>query len=235
MRRTLARVESAAVVGESLRDAYGDLIARQRVVVVANGTPSIDLATAERRPGQVLFLSNLRRRKGVVESVAAACFVARRVPHARFVFAGEWEDDALEHALRSQAEPFGDRIEFLEPVSGQEKERLLASSSMLLFPPREPEGHPRVVLEAMAAALPVITTNRGAIAETIEEGISGFVLAEPDSQTLAERLIRLLENDELCTRMSRAALARYSERFTQADADRHLAEWLLDVSTAART
>ena len=235
MRRTLARVLSAAVVGESLRGAFGGLVADERVVVVANGTPQVDLATGARQAAQVLFLSNLRRRKGVVESVTASCVVARRMPQARFVFAGAWEDDELEHALRSQAEPFRDRIEFRGIVSGPKKAQLLASSSVLLFPPREPEGHPRVVLEAMAAGLPVVTTNRGAIAETVEDGVSGFVLAEPDPDALAERLISLLENDDLYSTMSRAALARYNERFTQGEADRRLAEWLHDVSTAAST
>lgn len=230
IRRTLARVVSAAVVGESLRGAFGGIVPDERIVVVANGTPPIDLAIARPRPAQVLFLSNLRRRKGVIESVAAACVVAKRLPHTRFVFAGEWEDDDLEQAMRSKTSAFGGQFEFRGTVSGRDKERLLTSSRVLLFPPREPEGHPRVVLEALAAGLPVITTNRGAIGETVEDGISGFVLAEPDPTILAERMIRLLESDDLHITMSRAALSRYCERFTQADADRRLTEWLLDVS-----
>jgi glycosyltransferase involved in cell wall biosynthesis len=232
MRRTLVRVQSAAVVGESLRGAFGGLVTEDRIAVVANGTPPIDLAASEPRSAQVLFLSNLRRRKGVIESVAAACAVATRVPHARFVFAGGWEDDVLEREMRSKAKPFSGRIEFCEPVSGRDKERLLTSSSVFLFPPREPEGHPRVVLEALAAGLPVVTTDRGAIGETVEDGISGYVLAEPDPAVLAERVERLLESDELRNAMSHAALTRYREHFTQAAADRRLTEWLTEVSEA---
>lgn len=233
MRTTLARVASAAVVGESLRGAFGGLIPDERIAVVANGTPPIDLTTAEpRTAAQVLFLSNLRRRKGVIESVAAACVVAGRLPHARFVFAGEWEDDALERTLRSEVKQFAEQIEFRDTVSGRDKERLLTSSSVLLFPPREPEGHPRVVLEALAAGLPVVTTDRGAIGETVEDGVSGYVLAEPDPPALADRVMRLLESDVLRKTMSRAALARYHQRFTQAEADRRLTEWLIDVPKA---
>ena len=74
---------------------------------------------------------------------------------------------------------------------------------MLLFPPVEPEGHPRVVLEALAAGLPVITTDRGAIAETVVEGESGFVLDHPVPDELAARVLRLLRDPELRDRMSK--------------------------------
>jgi glycosyltransferase involved in cell wall biosynthesis len=106
----------------------------------------------------------------------------------------------------------------------------LLSSSLFLFPPVEPEGHPRVVVEAISAGLPVVTTNRGAIAETVVDGVSGFVLDDPVPEQLAERLILLLEDEELRRRMSAAARARYLEHFTQERADHRLAEWLGKVA-----
>jgi glycosyltransferase involved in cell wall biosynthesis len=235
MRRTLARVTSAAVVGESLRDVFGRLVPSSRIAVVANGTPPIGSARIERRGKQVLFLSSLRRRKGVGEAVAAALAVAERVPEAHFVFAGPWEDDTVERAIREKAAPLDGRIEFRQAVFGREKEDLLVASDVLLFPPREPEGHPRVVLEAISAGVPVVCTDRGAIAETIEDGVSGFVLSDPDPEELADRITRLLEDEDLHQSMSRAAFARYEERFTQEAADCRLAEWLGDVATAEKS
>ena len=108
------------------------------------------------------------------------------------------------------------------------------SSSVLLFPPSEPEGHPRVVLEAMSAGLPVVTTDRGAIAETVADGQTGFVLPDPDPETLAERLLRLLEDAELRTQMGQASRARYLELFTQERADERLADWLAGVAASPR-
>ena len=71
-------------------------------------------------------------------------------------------------------------VTFRPPVEGEEKDRLLASAAILLFPPVEPEGHPRVVLEALAAGVPVVTTDRGAIRETVSDGRDGFVLPDPE-------------------------------------------------------
>jgi glycosyltransferase involved in cell wall biosynthesis len=231
-RGTLGRVTSAAVMGESLRDVFGELVPSDRVEVVPNGTPRNSANGVTRDRYQVLFLSSLRRRKGVVEAVEAAAITARRVPRARFIFAGSWEDPELDEQVRARAEPSDGRIEFRGEVLGRAKDSLLASTGVLLFPPRDPEGHPRVVLEAIAAGLPVVATDRGAIRETIEEGVNGFVLSEPRPEELADRLIRLLEDDQLYESMSRAAYALYEERFTQQAADRRLAEWLLDVATA---
>jgi glycosyltransferase involved in cell wall biosynthesis len=226
---TLARVDALAVMGESLRSIFTGLVPDDRIAVVPNGTPEPSLDGAVRDPKLVLFLSNLRQRKGVAEAFEAALIVLRHEPSARFLFVGEWESDELSRRLR---ETWRDRkqMEFVAGVSERERDRLLGSASVLLFPPVEPEGHPRVVLEALAAGLPVVTTNRGAISETVVHGESGFVLDDPVPEHLAERLLLLLQDTELRERMSAAARARYVERFTQEAADRRLAEWLTQVA-----
>jgi glycosyltransferase involved in cell wall biosynthesis len=231
IRRTLGRLTSMAVMGSSLEGLFDGVLPRERIAVVPNGTPDIFRDGVRRDADTVLFISSLRPRKGIVESVEAALQVIERRPHARFLFVGAWVDRALERQLRERARPAGDRITFLPPALDEEKERLLLSSSLLLFPPVEPEGHPRVVLEAIAAGLPVVTTDRGAIAETVADGESGFVLDEAVPGQLAERVIELLENDSLRERMAKAARARYLAEFTQEAADRKLADWLTEIAS----
>ena len=230
MRFTLRRVTTMGVMGHSLRGLFDGLIDPGRVAVVPNGTPEIALPAVPRDAQQVLFFSNLRRRKGVVEAVDAALLVLREWPAARFVFVGDWESEELERRVRAMARKAGPRVEFRPSVTGDDRLALLASSSILLFPPVEPEGHPRVVLEALAAGLPVITTDRGAIAETIVEGESGFVLQHPVPQELAARVLCLLRDGELRDRMSRAARSRYLQRFTQEAADTTFADWIAGLA-----
>jgi glycosyltransferase involved in cell wall biosynthesis len=76
----------------------------------------------------------------------------------------------------------------------------------------------------------VITTDRGAIRETIEDGRSGFVLDDPTPQTLADLTVRLLEDNELRESMGRAARDRYLTKFTQEIADHAVADWLSSVA-----
>lgn len=232
IRATLARVDSVAVMGSTLRWVFEGLVPPERIAVVPNGTPDPGVNGTERDPETVLFLSNLRRRKGVTESLEAALIVLERQPSARFLFVGEWESGELERSLKRRVSHVPDRVEFRSPVTGQAKENLLRSSTVLLFPPVEPEGHPRVVLEGLAAGIPIVTTARGAIPETVVNGESGFVLDEPVPEELAERVLRLLRDRELRREMGRAARARYLERFTPEETNRRFAEWLSEVASA---
>jgi glycosyltransferase involved in cell wall biosynthesis len=230
IRTTLLKLSSMGVMGSSLEGLFDGVIPRERIAVVPNGTPDIHRDGIERDPETVLFLSSLRPRKGIVESVETALRVIERRPTAKFLFVGAWVDDRLERQVKERARPAGDRIRFLPPTVDEEKQKLLLSSALLLFPPVEPEGHPRVVLEALAAGLPVVTTDQGAIAETVLDGESGFVLDEPAPDQLADRVLRMLDDRQLRERMGRAARARYLEEFTQEQADRKLADWLDDVA-----
>lgn len=231
VRSTLAQVTSIAVMGNCLRNQFDGIVEGDRITVIPNGTP--DLGPGGRRPSHVvLFLSNLRRRKGIVESVEAARLVIAAEPRTRFLFVGGWEDETLEREIRALVAPHQSAFEFYPSVTEQQKCELLLSSSILLFPPVEPEGHPRVVLEALSAGLPVVTTDRGAIAETVVDGESGFVLSDPDPAEIADRLIRLLRNDRLRDEMASAARERYLSHFTQARADQLLADWLAGLASS---
>lgn len=230
IRFSLRRVSSVGVMGTRLRWIFDGLVPAERIAVVANGTPDMQLDTSTREAETGLYLGNLLRRKGVVEALEAAILVLRARPSARFIFVGQWESAELEHEMRARAREVGDRLEFRGVTTGQPKHDLLARAGYMLFPPVEPEGHPRVVLEAQAAGLPVVTTNRGAIAETVIEGETGFVLEGPVPEELAERILRLLGEPGLRDRMGRAALARHQMHFTQEIADRRLAEWLAGVA-----
>jgi len=217
-------------MGESLRTVFGELVPADRIAVVPNGTPDPGPNGTVGDGSTVLFLSHLRRRKGIVESVEAALHVLAQKPDLQFLFVGEWEDADLERDLRQKAAAAGDRIRFVPVAVGESKRRLLSSSSIFLFPPAEPEGHPRAVLEAIAAGLPVVTTARGAIRETVVDGESGFVVDDPDPSELAQCLLRLVNDEVLRRSMSDAARARYLENFTQDQADRVLADWLRTVA-----
>jgi glycosyltransferase involved in cell wall biosynthesis len=226
IRFTLRRVASLAVVGFGLKSLFDGLMPADRIAVVPNGTPDVALDNGKRNPNRVLYLSNLVRDKGIVEAVDAALIVIGQNPDSEVVFAGDWDDAEVEREIRRRVGHRNDRIRFLSSVSGDEKERLLQSASVMLFPPRAPEGHPRVVLEAICRGIPLVTTHRGAIPETVSDGESAFVLPDPEPEALAERILRLLSDDALRERMGSAARLRYEQSYTQEIADRCLADWL---------
>jgi len=226
IRLTLRRVDGVAVLGPRLHHTLDGLVPRDRVAVVPNGTPEYEPADVPRHSDRVLYFGNFHREKGVVEAVDAALIIVEARPRAEVVFTGAWNDPSLERELRARTATAGDRIRFDPPVTGRERERVLQSSTLLLFPARENEGHPRAILEAICRGLPIVTTAQANFNAGLTDGKDAFVLDRPDPDRLAARVLELLDDNELRERMGTAARALYEAEFTQVRADQRLADWL---------
>jgi glycosyltransferase involved in cell wall biosynthesis len=86
------------------------------------------------------------------------------------------------------------------------------------------EGLPNVILEAMAAKLPVVTTPAGDAAVVVEDGVSGFVVPFDAVAGLADRLIDLARSPGLRREVGEAGYERVIARYACAGlADRWLA------------
>ncbi|MGE0128630.1 MAG: glycosyltransferase [Blastocatellales bacterium] len=91
------------------------------------------------------------------------------------------------------------------------------------------EGMPITVLEAMAARLPVVATNVGALPELVEEGVTGFLIEPKDDQALAERFARLCSNRDLARRFGQAARCKVEREYSLNTMLRRYAELYLSV------
>ena len=67
------------------------------------------------------------------------------------------------------------------------------------------EGFPWIVLEAMAARVPIIATRIGALPEIIEDEKEGFLVKSKDSQVIAEKILKLIENPQFTQKLSNQA------------------------------
>ena len=78
-----------------------------------------------------------------------------------------------------------------------------------------PEGHPWVVVEAMANSLPIISTNHAAIPDSVVDGENGFLVDKRATDKIAERLVQLADDSVLRERMSKRSRELYLEGFTE--------------------
>ena len=76
------------------------------------------------------------------------------------------------------------------------------------------EGLPVAILEAMAHALPVVSTFHAGIPEAVEQGKTGFLFAEGDFAGMAQGIVDLAKDFELRSEMGSSGWQRAKERFT---------------------
>jgi glycosyltransferase involved in cell wall biosynthesis len=238
IRITTARLDGVAVLGEALRDIYAGLLPEERVRVVANGTADLsaegsagtaaDARAADGAVMSVAYLGALYRPKGILDFLRAAARVRETGSRARFIAAGGWfceetRREALElvrhHGLESV-------VTFPGIVDGERKRALLQDADVLVFPGVQNEGQPYVILEAMAAALPVISTAKGAIEDMVVHGETGFIVPDRSPGVLAEAILRLEADGALRRQLGRAGRRRFVDRFTDERSLAALIGWL---------
>jgi len=75
------------------------------------------------------------------------------------------------------------------------------------------EGFPYTVIESMSCGIPVVATDVGGVKEALDEG-SGFICKPKNHEEIGQRVIQLLQNEELRFQMGEHARKRVVENFT---------------------
>lgn len=157
-------------------------------------------------PGRLLF------DKGAAHFVEAASILQARFPDARFALIGPTDEenpagvgrDVLDRWLESGNIEWWGSIPDIREAYRQ--------ASIVVLPSRR-EGMPKVVLEAAASALPVVTTDVPGCRDSVLDGETGFLVPFGDSAALADRIATLLGSRSLRLEMGRKARLLAEDRF----------------------
>jgi glycosyltransferase involved in cell wall biosynthesis len=103
------------------------------------------------------------------------------------------------------------QVDFLGAVWGDPKFQYLAAADMFVLPSAH-EGFGLVFLEAMHCGLPVIASSSGGQTDFLRDGETGFLVPVGDVEVLAERILRLADDEGLRRRMSEFNV-EYVKRF----------------------
>ncbi|MCC6751033.1 MAG: glycosyltransferase family 4 protein [Deltaproteobacteria bacterium] len=161
-------------------------------------------------PGPVaLFVGRLVPVKGA-RVLLEAC---AELPELTLLVVGEGPERL---ALGRQAEALGGRVRLVGEKVGPEKELYVRAADLLVVPSLIlPDGRtdaaPVVLLEGMAAGLPVLATRVGGAAELVRHGENGWLVRPGEPRALAEALRLLLTDQALRRRLAAAGLATAQE------------------------
>ena len=171
--------------------------ARLRAELGVAGEAPLALAVAALRPG-----------KGLETLIAALGLLAETSTAPCCAVAG---DGPLRGELERAAAERGVRIHWLG--LRRDVPDLLAAADLFVLP-SERDALPTVLLEAMAASLPVVATPVGGIPEIVEDGESGVLVAPGDAAALAAALRGLAGDPATRRRLGASGQRRVHERFT---------------------
>ena len=162
---------------------------------------------------RIVTVGNIRKVKGHDVLVHAAALVLELFPNASFYIAGEILDAPYFGALQEQIEKSGRSSQFHFVHDMRDVAAFLESADLFVLPSRS-EGFSNAILEAMAAALPVVATDVGGNAEAIRHGETGLIVPANDPTALALAINELLSEPARMRSMGEAGRIRVGELFT---------------------
>ena len=159
----------------------------------------------------IIFVGTLVPGKGVRYLIEAMGIIKEKQPETRLLIIGDGKErDSLEASVkRLNLEGW---VTFAGRINNAKVPEYLAASDIFILPSLS-EGFPNVIAEAMAAGLPVVTTNVRGLSEIVTDGRNGFLVEPENPAQLAERILFVLSDDVLRKKMSASNMA-WAEQHT---------------------
>ena len=187
-------------------------LSASRMTTIRNGVPCTAIRRTYSTPAVATFITvgRLAEVKNHAMMLRAFAITVRAQPGARLRIIG---DGPERQRLETQARELGigERVEFLGFRS--DVPRLLAEADVLLMSSRY-EGVSIAILEAMCAGLPVIATRVGGVPETVQDGVTGLLVADNNSEAMAQAMQELMTSEPERRRLGEGGQAMLQHEFS---------------------
>ena len=213
LRQIDRRIDAAVAVSE----AAASFVRRVRhgpVEIVPNGVDVERFARPADPPEglppgrRILWVNRLDPQKGFGVMVDAFARLARELDEVSLLVAGEGRDRV---ALRSLPRQARNRVVPLGTVPHDELPRYHAAADVFCSPAVGQESFGIVLVEAMAAGVPVVATDIPGYREVVRDGVEGLLVRPNDPVALADAIRRVLTEPELAASLASAGRARATD------------------------
>lgn len=171
------------------------------VELFAKADPATDLPPGRR----ILWVGRLDPQKGFGVAVRAFALLANEFPDLRFVVVGDGRDrDAVQRLPPGVRE----HVAMVGTVDHDLLPRYHAAADLFVAPALGQESFGIVLVEAMAAGLPIVATDIAGYREVVRPGVEGLLVPPNDAPSLAGAIRRVLTDPALAERLGRAGRER---------------------------
>jgi glycosyltransferase involved in cell wall biosynthesis len=180
-----------------LFEASGLVTAGQAALLPGSGVDLVRFspaaASADRRRFTFLFAARLLWEKGVREFVEAARIVGGRRDDVRFQVLGFIERPGTAAVPEADLQSWAEQGIVDYVGASDDVRQWFSSADCVVLPSYYREGVPRVLLEAAAMGVPVITTDAPGCRDAVDDGVTGLLCAPRSVESLVEAMERLLD------------------------------------------
>lgn len=141
----------------------------------------------EEEPVRFIYVARVMKAKGIEEFFEAAHLVREKYSNTEFHICGFCEEDYKEILEKKSASGEVIYHGLVDSVMDYEK-----SCHCVVLPSFHPEGISNVLLEGAACARPLITTDHAGCRETVDDGVTGFIVRQRDGKELAEKMLQFI-------------------------------------------
>ncbi|MCH8285447.1 glycosyltransferase family 4 protein [candidate division KSB1 bacterium] len=178
-----------------------------------------DFKDSKLPPFQIGFVGRLIPEKGVEDFLSAASVLLPDHPEIRYIVFGE---EIYDNVFKGS---YTNTVKNIIKTKGLEDcmklqgfvfppTKIFSTIDLFLMPSqRIGESCPMVILEAMAAGVPVIATEVGGIPEIVEHGVTGYLIPPKDPQAIADAVEHVINNPEEVKKIVENARRTVKERF----------------------
>jgi len=189
---------------EGLRQLALNSNPQQKIGIIFNGidlnefTPK-NSSEADSDKFQIISISRLIPRRGLNYLVGAVELLHKKYSQINLKIVGEGDQRVfLENQIREAK--LENHVELAGRVNHDEIAKLAQDSQVFALVPVY-EGMSNAMLEAVAIGLPIIATSAGGTDELVQDGVNGFVVKAKNSDDIAEKLEKLINNPDLTKKM----------------------------------
>jgi glycosyltransferase involved in cell wall biosynthesis len=186
---------------------------------------NIELLKRDTKKVQLIFVSNFMPEKGLFELLDAFQILKESYTNITLSLVGPFYKNTEKQIKKyfDLNNKFNNDIQYHGALFGDEKRKILGRSDIFVFPSWfKEECFPLVILEAMAAGLPVVTTDVGVIKEIIDDGKNGYIIPCRDKKLLVQRIENLIIDRQLRVTMGKKAREKFEKQYSLTEFEQNI-------------
>lgn len=219
----LRRVDTFIVLTNEMKKNIKTLFPQKKIYVLRNAVDFDEFKyhdKKERYENKILFLGWYVREKGIYELADAIDILNKKGSNISLELYGTKSSNKLKNYI------IGKNIKNIHIggwISGEKKVEVLKKCTAIALPSFT-EGIPNVILEAMAAKAPIITTNRGGLKEILIDRENAIICEYGNSNDLSEKIELLINDKKLRLRIAENAFVTAKQKFSVKKIKKELSE-----------